>query len=126
MSGSMQQDSVAWLPRVTTLSNAYQWVLMTMVGGLNDEDTKQAVLFKVEEMPLADTITFVEAHETGKQSLKALSKYFGHKGHGRNPNPDVRKAKSPASGHTCKQCGGKGHFKDRCRSKPKSKPEEDK
>ena len=28
---------------------------------------------KVEEMNLADTITFVEAHETGKQSLKALS-----------------------------------------------------
>ena len=55
------------------VSYADQWVLMTLVGGLNDEDTKQAVLSKVEEMNLADTITFVEAHETGKQSLKALS-----------------------------------------------------
>ena len=46
---------------------------MTLVSGLNDEDTKQDVLSKVEEMPLSDTITFMEAHETGKQSLKALS-----------------------------------------------------
>ena len=46
---------------------------MSLICGLNNEDTKQAVLSKVEEMPLDDTIAFVEARETGKNSVKILS-----------------------------------------------------
>ena len=33
--------------------------------GLNDEDTKQEVLSRVEEMTLDATVTFIEASETG-------------------------------------------------------------
>jgi hypothetical protein len=40
------------------------------LGGLNDEDTKKEVLSKVYEMPLDETITFVEARETGKTAFK--------------------------------------------------------
>ena len=45
---------------------------MSLIGGLNDEDTKQEVLSKVDEMPLDATITFVEARETGKTALRIL------------------------------------------------------
>jgi hypothetical protein len=50
------------------VSEVEKWV----IGGLNDEDTKQEVLSKVDEMPLDGTITFVEARETGKTALKIL------------------------------------------------------
>ena len=49
-----------------------KWVRMLLIGGLNDEDTKQEVLSKVDEMPLDETITFVEPRETGKTALKIL------------------------------------------------------
>ena len=39
---------------------------MSLIGGLNDEDTKQEVLSKVEELPLDETIAFVEPREIGK------------------------------------------------------------
>jgi hypothetical protein len=45
---------------------------MSLIVGLNDEDTKQEVLSKVDEMLLDATITFVEARETGKTALKIL------------------------------------------------------
>ena len=50
-----------------------KWVRTSLIGGLNDEDTNQAVLSKVKEMPLDNTITFVEARETGKTSMKILA-----------------------------------------------------
>ena len=49
------------------------WVLMTLINGLYDGDTQQAVLSKVEELNLEDTIVFVEAREVGQQSAKVLS-----------------------------------------------------
>jgi hypothetical protein len=54
------------------VSEVDKWVRMSLIGGLNDEDTKQEVLSKVDEMPLDETITFVEARETGKTALKIL------------------------------------------------------
>ena len=48
-----------------------KWVRTSLIGGLNDEDTNQAVLSK--EMPLDNTITFVEARETGKTSMKIMA-----------------------------------------------------
>jgi hypothetical protein len=54
------------------VSEVDKWVRMSLIGGLNDEDTKQAVLSKVEELPLDETITFMEARETGKTALKIL------------------------------------------------------
>ena len=38
-----------------------KWVRISLISGLKDKETQQAVLSKVCEMPLADTITFVEA-----------------------------------------------------------------
>jgi hypothetical protein len=49
-----------------------KWVRLWLIGGLNDEDTMQEVLSKVEEMPLDTTITFIEARETGKTATKIL------------------------------------------------------
>ena len=50
-----------------------KWVLMTLINGLYDGDTQQAVLSKVTELNLEDTIIFVEAREVGKNSVKILS-----------------------------------------------------
>ena len=55
------------------LSEVDKWVRMSLIDGLNNEDTKQTVLSKVEELPLDETITFVEARETGKTSMKILA-----------------------------------------------------
>ena len=55
------------------VSEMDKWVRMSLIGGLNDEETKQKVLSKVEELPFDETIVFVEARETGKTSLKILS-----------------------------------------------------
>ena len=52
------------------MSEVDKWVRMSPMGRLNDKDTKQEVLSKVDEMPLDKTIIFVEARETGKTSLK--------------------------------------------------------
>ena len=43
-----------------------KWVRMSLIGELNDKDTKQEVLSKVEELPLDETVLFVEAREQGK------------------------------------------------------------
>jgi hypothetical protein len=56
------------------VSEVNMWVLMSLTSGLNNKDTKQAVLSKVEEMTLDDTIAFVEARETGKNSVNILSR----------------------------------------------------
>jgi hypothetical protein len=131
------------------------WILMALVKGLNDEDTKQEVLSKVKEMTLDETITFVEARETGKKSLNTLCgggpasgqvnkvkttykgkemevnndekcKFCGSKGHGKSPNFDLKKASCPAIDNKCKRCMRKGHFQDFCNRKPpKDKPEKD-
>jgi hypothetical protein len=102
-----------------------KWVRMSPIGSLNDEDTKQAVLSKVDEMPLDETIAFVEARETGKTALKILGgkqtsgqvnkvqqeredqrlcTNYGHKGHGKSPNIELRKANCPAYGKKCAKC----------------------
>jgi NADH pyrophosphatase NudC (nudix superfamily) len=101
---------------------------MSLIGGLNDKDTKQAVLSKVDELLLDETITFVEARETGKTALKILGRklssgqvkkvqqeredqrsctYCGQKGHGKSPSNDLRKADCPAFGKKCAQCARK-------------------
>ena len=128
------------------MSEVNKWVLMSLIGGLNDEDTKQAVLSKVDEMNLDDTVVFVEARETGKHSVKILSgglasgqvnrvqeqtadqekcRFCGRRGHGKNPNPDLRKASCPAHGQKCKNCGFSGHFRDQCKKKPSETKSED-
>ena len=55
------------------MSEINKWLLMSFISGLKDEDTKQAVLSKAEEMTLDDTVAFVEARETGKDSVKILN-----------------------------------------------------
>ena len=57
----------------TKASEADKWVGLSLIGGLNDEETKQEVLSKVEELPLDETIAFLKARETGKTSLNILS-----------------------------------------------------
>lgn len=114
-----------------TASEVDKWARMSLISGLYEEDTKQAVLSKVEEMPFDEMITFVEARETGRTSMKILAgnlssgvvnkvhedredprscQFCGKEGHGRNPGFDLRKADCPAFGKKCKKCGLKGHF----------------
>ena len=116
-----------------TVSMVDKWVLMTLINGLHDEDTQQAVLSKVEEMNLVDTIVFVEAREVGKHSVKAINgglmssqvhrvqdtaegtcKFCGGSGHGVNPNIDIRRTDCPAFDKRCKKCKQKGHFRKMC------------
>ena len=63
------------------MSKVGKLVLMMLIGVLNDEDTKQTVLCKAEEMMLNATISFVKARETGKCSLKVWGRGLS-KGHG--------------------------------------------
>jgi hypothetical protein len=113
------------------VSEVDKWVRMSLIGGLNDEDTKQEVLSKVDEMPLDMTIIFVEARETGKTALKILGgrltsgqvnkvqqeredqrpcNYCGQKGHGKSPNIDIRKANCPAYGKKCAKYQREGYY----------------
>ena len=46
---------------------------MAMVKGLHDEYTKQEIMSKVKEMSFDETVTFVEARETGEKSVNCLS-----------------------------------------------------
>ena len=86
------------------------------------------VLSKAQEMPSDDTIAFLEARETGKNTVKILSgggltsgqvhkvrekeirgdlrncKYCGRKGHWKNPNFNLKKASCAAFDNKCKQC----------------------
>ena len=119
-----------------TVSMVDKWVLMTLINGLHDEDTQQAVLSKVEEMNLADTIVFVEAREVGKHSVKAINgglmssqvhrvqddgegtcKFCGENGHGKNPNIDIRRTDCPAFNKRCQKCKQRGHFRKMCAKK---------
>ena len=56
-----------------SVSMVDKWVLMTLINGLHDGETPQAVLSKVEELNVKDTIIFVDAREVGKLSVKVLS-----------------------------------------------------
>ena len=113
-----------------------KWIRLSLIGGLNDEDTKQEVLSKVEEMPLDTTITFVEARETGKTATKILGGKLtssqvnqvqervdlrpctncGQKGHGKSPNLETRMAKCLAHGKKCAKCQREGHYAKVCKS----------
>jgi hypothetical protein len=103
---------------------------------------------KVKSMTLDETITFMEARETGKKSVNTLCgggtasgqvnkvkttykgkemdgkdhnekcKFCGIKGHGKSLNFDLKKARCPAFDNKCKQCMRKGHFQDFCSRKP--------
>ena len=87
------------------MSEVDKWVRMLLISGLHDEETKQAVLSKVDEMPLADTITFVEARETGKISMKILA--------GTNSSSQVNKVQGTNDDQrSCRYCGKKGHGKN--------------
>ena len=94
-------------------------------------------------MPLDETITFVEARETGKTALKILGgklssgqvnkvqqeredhrscTYCGQKGP-ESPNIDLRKADCPAFGKKCAKCHQKGHYAGVCKMKDDKKDE---
>ena len=122
------------------LSMVNKWVLMTLINGLYDGDTQQAVLSKVKELNLEDTIVFVEAREVGKQSAKVLSgglssgqvnrvhddqgkcKFCGKIGHGKNPKYDIRKTDCPAFDKLCKKCDKKGRILHRTHQRQRRDP----
>jgi hypothetical protein len=83
------------------VSEVEKWVRLSLIGGLNDEDTKQEVLSKVEEMPLAETITFIEARETGKTATKILG--------GKMTSTIVNQVNEKFDEKNCSYCGKKGH-----------------
>ena len=83
------------------VSEVEKWVRLLLIGGLNDEDTKQEVLSKVEEMPLDVTVTFIEARETGKTATNILG--------GKLTSTVVNQVKEKAEEKNCTYCGRKGH-----------------
>jgi hypothetical protein len=111
-----------------------------LVKGLYDTETKGEILSKVDMPTLADTVTFVEARETGKRSLAGLSgtlagqsihgvrdfsKFkcwncgeLGHKGDAPLP---VRKKLCKAFDKKCDKCGKTGHLTKLCKNKTNDK-----
>jgi hypothetical protein len=86
------------------VSEVNKWVRMSLIGGLNDEDTKLEVLSKVDEMPLDETITFVEAREIGKTALKILG--------GKLTSGQVNKVHQDREDQrSCTYCGQEAHGK---------------
>jgi hypothetical protein len=55
-----------------TVSHVNTTILMALVKGLVIDDTKGEVLSKMEKFDLDETVTFVEARETGQRSLLVL------------------------------------------------------
>ena len=117
------------------------WILLLLVKNLYDADIRQEVMSKVKVMSLDDTIAFIEAKETSLKASHTLDrntlasgmvnqilkekvydngekcKYCGNKGHGKNPNFDLKKASCPAFSNKCKKCSRKGHYQDFCLKK---------
>ena len=58
--------------------------------------------------------TAYKAQEMEPQTNQERCNYCGTKGHGKNPNFDLKKASCPAFNNKCKQCKRKGHFQDFC------------
>ena len=48
------------------------WLLLLLVKNLNDSDTRQEIMSKVQKMDLNDTIAFVEAKETSRKAQSSL------------------------------------------------------
>ena len=125
------------------------WILLLLVKNMYDTDIRQEVMSKVTVMSLDETIAFIEAKETSLKATQTLEKsvlasgavnqvqkenaneqdkckYCGNKGHGRNPNFDLKKSSCPAFNNRCKSCSRKGHFQDFCtKSLPKEKSKKD-
>jgi hypothetical protein len=123
-------------------------VYRALVKKLSDKDTQQEVMSQVKDMTLDETITFLEARETGEKSKNILCgggmdsgqvhkvkstnkgnemegkddnkkcKFCGTKGHGKSPNINLKKASCPAFDNNCEQCMRRGHFQDFCPRKP--------
>ena len=55
------------------MSYAEPSILLALVKGLYDGDTKSEVLSKVVQMNLEDTVAFVEAREIGRRVVQSLS-----------------------------------------------------
>ena len=56
-----------------TVSHVNATILLALVKGLVDVDTKGKILSKVEQMDLGRTIDFLEARETGKCDLMVVA-----------------------------------------------------
>ena len=83
------------------MSAVDKWVRLSLIGGLNDEDTKQEVLSRVEEMTLYATVTFVKARETGKSATRILG--------GKMSSTIVNQVQERVDQRNCSYCGKKGH-----------------
>jgi hypothetical protein len=56
-----------------TVTQVNTTILLALVKGLVDDDTKGEVLSKVEQLDLDETVKFMEARETGQRSLVGLA-----------------------------------------------------
>jgi hypothetical protein len=111
-----------------------------LVKGLYDTEMKGEILSKVDMPTLADTVTFVEARETGKRSLAGLSGtlagqsihgvrdftkfkcwHCGELGHKGDAHLPVRKKLCMAFDKKCDKCGKVGHLTKLCKRKTDDK-----
>ena len=81
----------------SAVSYAERSIHTTLVKGLFDTETKGEILSKVDMPTLAETVTFLEARETGKRSLAGLS--------GTLAGQSIHVVQ-------CKSCGEMGHSAD--------------
>ena len=80
------------------VSHVEPTILLALVKGLVDVDTKGEILSKVKQMDLEETQAFMEARETGKRDLVLLS--------GGPSSGQVNAVKVQGK---CWQCGQVGH-----------------
>ena len=117
-------------------------ILLALVKGLYEGDTKGEVLSKVTQMNLKDTIAFVEAREIDIQDVQLLVGgpssvqvnavlvqgkcwRWGQEGHsGQAPVP-IRKSSFKALNSTFKKCGQVGQYTSVCKKPGDKKTKEE-
>ena len=105
-------------------------------------DTKGEILSKVKQMDLDETVTFVEARETGKQDLVLLNGgpsssqvngvqvqgkcwRCGQEGHSCRAPASVRKTTCKAYNSTCLKCSQVGQYTKVCKKNGEKKTKEE-
>ena len=125
-----------------TVSHVEPTILLALVNGLADGDTKGKILSKVKQMNLDESVAFVKAREIGKRDLLLLGEgpssgqvnavhvqgkcwRCGQEGHSCRAPASVRKTTCKAYNSTCLKCSQVGHYTKVCKKNGEKKTNEE-
>ena len=117
-------------------------ILLALVKGLADGDTKGEILSKMKPMNLDDSVAFVKAREIGKRDLLLLGEgpssgqvnavhvqgkcwRCGQEGHSGKAPASVRKMTCKAYNSKCLKCRQVGHYTKVCKKTVEKKTKEE-